>query len=79
VSLEVLLIKCRDVHRLSNLSKEITEPKMGVATSWFHEKCVLTMDFCTALISIKIARTVHIPSAVMGCHSFTLECLKEKY
>jgi hypothetical protein len=60
VSLELLLIKCRNLYRLSN------------------EKCVLTLDFHTVLISLKIARTVHISSAVRDCCSFTLEHLEKK-
>jgi hypothetical protein len=67
VSLEVLSIKCRYLHRLPHPSKKIQAPKMDIATSWFLEKCILMPDFCTVPISTIIANTVHISSAVRGC------------
>jgi hypothetical protein len=52
---------------LSNLSKEKTETKIGVAASWFHEKCDLRLDFGTVPKSMKIPSTIHISFAVISC------------
>jgi hypothetical protein len=79
VSLEVLFIKCRYLHRLPNPSKKIPAPKTGIAISWFLEKCILTLDFCTVPISITTARTVHISSAVRGCPLIYPGVLEKKY
>ena len=37
--------------KVSNLSKEITEPNTGVATIWFCEKYNLRLDFCSIATS----------------------------
>lgn len=43
---------CPLTRKVSNLPKEITEPKMGVATIWFREKYYLRLDFCSVATSM---------------------------
>lgn len=49
------------------------ETKVGVATSWFHDKCSLRLHFCTIPISMKNTRTICISFTVTDCLSFTLD------
>ena len=61
----------------SNLSNKMTEPKTGVARSLFLEKYNLILGFCTVPISMNSDGMTHISSAVMDCHSFTLDRLEK--
>jgi hypothetical protein len=51
---------------LSNLSKEMTEAKVGVASSWFLERCNLRLDFGTVPKSMKISNSIHISFAIIS-------------
>jgi hypothetical protein len=55
VALQMCPIKLINLQMLSNLSKEMTEAKIGIAASSFHDRCNLRLDFCTVPKSMKIA------------------------
>ena len=78
MSLEALSIKCRNLQMISNLSNVITEPKTGVAASWFRDKYRLTPGFCMVPFSTKSASTKYISSAVRMPLIY-LQPLGEKY
>lgn len=73
VSVE-LSIKYNILQMISDLSKKVTKEKVFTTSRCMRNG--VRLGFCTTLISAKSARTVHIFSFVMYCHTYTFNIME---
>lgn len=83
VCLEAFLLMCNNLQIHSYLPKEITEPQIGIASTWIQKKYDLRWTSVPYPQTWKetvqyIYIYIHISAAVMRCNSFTFDCLRKE-